>query len=98
MSIDNELETEKECNTCKYFRKHYVKESYSYRAIWCGDCQNLKFNYRNRKKCFPYVRVCDYWEPAVKMPPHQQKIEDVLRSMEKILVDMRAMLSEEKND
>lgn len=66
-----ENQSNKTCQNCKYFIKHYAKyNGYYYQVTGCGHCINNNLDLRESSKRFKRAFPCEYWEPEVL-----QKIE-----------------------
>lgn len=89
---DNELK-EKSCTNCKYYIEHYVCSMSTQFFPIGGHCVNTALNPPHKRKRYELHDNCEHWEINDSVKEKRKKsIEEVLRSMEKHLSDIKSIL------
>ena len=85
---------EKTCDTCKYYREHFVKKGTRLYPVG-GHCVNFNLTAHKRKAYNPN-NDCKFWEKGANQKEgRRQAIKNVLRKMQKTLEQIAIILKDD---
>lgn len=91
-----EIKSENNCKTCKYYVEHYVIISTQLQAIG-GHCINRELYNPHKKVPYALHENCGHWESNESVKAKRRKsIKEVLRSIETHLYYIKEILDKDE--
>ncbi|MDE6189046.1 MAG: hypothetical protein K2G37_02000 [Clostridia bacterium] len=93
------MSEERNCENYRYFKAHYCEYGGRYIKMARGHCINSKLSYSSSSSRVEKNVACDMWEPyELQVLEEKEKIENVLRKMQKSLSQIQQILEQENRD
>lgn len=90
------MEEEKTCKSCEYYIPHFVRKRACFLEIG-GHCTNTACGKRVPQYDWKIRENCGEWKPKkIKKEDRRKTIDEVQRSMEKSLREIKAILKSDQ--
>lgn len=88
----------KDCESCEFFERYYLKQDTRFRRTGEGRCANAGKAAALGKKKFKKCENCDFYKPrSDKSVNRARAVEEVLREIEEHLSSIKQILSDGKD-